>query len=1271
MKKLNVKLLASAALALFAGIAPGQTLVQKWANTSVLGANQQFVDGAVFNASTGNLIVCEAAATPTIMRLSAVDGSSIGNMTVTGVSGGTYGTSGLAIDASGVIYGCNYAAAGATKLYSWANETASPANFANSTLGAGSVGKTMGIYGSGNNAVFIVSSSTTAGIYVYYNDSAWTSKQLTVASQTLQGGITILSWSSTACSFITKNSSGSGNSNFFNPSSASPITVTQTAFTAAPMAFVTLSGTATPAQGAGGYDPTTGLYAFHTRALTASPFTISNYLVATAAGTAGLSAPAGCTPVLSRLGYNQTGVDTANYGVDFWGNGVYYCAPAVNATGYGLRAFDISPYKVTDATPLSQTKNIGDTASISVVSGGSGTLTYLWKKNGSQINNGGDYAGATNAMLTINPVGAGDAGTYTCTVTGAGGLNWTSTNALLIVNLPAATNTVSLTTGADPSTYGNSLVFTATLSGSGATPTGTVIFEDGSTPFATNTLSGGTSACTNAALGAGAHSIISVYSGDSNYPSNSSAPLSQTVNPLAASLSGSRPYDATTGAASGILTVANKVGTDDVSLASGAGTLAGANVGSEAIASTGSLALGGTTAVNYTLAGAAGSVNVTAVPLTITAGAQSKTYGSALNLGTTDFTVGSGLAGSENVTAVTLAANGGTASNAPVSGSPYTISPSAASGTGGFSAANYNITYATNSLTVNPLAATLDGARNYDGTTNAAASILAVANAVGGDDVALTNGPAGLGSGDIGTNAITSFGTLALKGTTAGNYTLVGASGTVTITPAPVALAGTRGYDGTNDAASGILTITNAAGSDDVALASGSAVLAGSAAGLEAISSAGTLALSGVTASNYTLSGLTGAVNITAVPLTITAQPQSITYGATVPSTTVNYSGFVGGDTAASLTTLPSISSAQSGIAAAGTYAGNYTASGAVDPNYSISYAAGDLQVNPLTAILSGNRAYDGTASAVAGILAVANKIGGDDVALASGSAVLAGSAVGLEAISSAGTLALSGVTASNYTLSGATGAVNVTAVPLTITAQPQSITYGATVPATTVNYSGFVGGDTAASLTTLPSISSAQSGVAAAGTYAGNYTASGAVDPNYSISYIAGTLQVNPLTVILTGHRAYDGTASADAGILTVSNKVGSDDVALASGSAVLASSFVGTNAITSVGTLALGGTTAANYSLLGAGGSVTITNPGLPFSIVSVYTDPSGSNLITVLQTVPGSAYQMMGSDDLLTWTNEGASFTASNTLTTNVIASPATFGGKSKSYIYKNSN
>jgi hypothetical protein len=725
MKRINATLRVLLAATLLGSAASAQTLVPKWANTIVFGASQIYVNGGAFNPVTSNLIVCVSSPNAIdICRPS--DGAITGTLSLSGVSGGTYATCGLAIDTNGVIYACNYAGAGATKLYSWASESAAPVNFATSTLGVGSMGKTLAVFGSGNNAVFIVSSSSTAAIYVYYNGTAWTSKQLTVSSGTAQAGMSIISWSSTNCVFVTKTSGINGEYNSFNPSSASPITVSQVAYTSVPMAFVTLSGTTTPVQGAGGYDPTTALYAFHTRALTASPYTISNYLVATF-NSNGLAAPTGCSPVLSATATSGSGVDSSNYGADFWGNRVLYCIPCSAGANYGFRAFDISAYKMADIAPGAQTNAPGTSATFSVVSGGSGALSYVWQLDGVTITNGGDYTNATTATLTISPVNPADAGTYTCTVTGAGGLSWTSSGGVLAVsqlpstntlaltvgsnpssfgdtltftatisssgataptgpvvfeddstplwtntlsgtgstasatwtvsnlapgnhsltavyggddnylgstssalaqtvNSPASTNTLTLTLGGNPSTYGDALTFTATVSGGGAaTPSGAVIFEDGSLPVWTNTLSGsGTTAATTWAannLTAGTHPITAVYAGDANYLGSTSSVANQVVNPLPVILAGTRAYDGTATAASGILMVSNALANDNVFVASGSANLAGASVGKQAIASPGTLALGGAAAGNYTLAGCSGVVSITNpnTPFSITA----------------------------------------------------------------------------------------------------------------------------------------------------------------------------------------------------------------------------------------------------------------------------------------------------------------------------------------------------------------------------------------------------------------------------------------------------------------------------------------------------------------------------------------------------------------------------------------------------------------------------------------------------------------------------
>ncbi len=85
-----------------------------------------------------------------------------------------------------------------------------------------------------------------------------------------------------------------------------------------------------------------------------------------------------------------------------------------------------------------------------------------------------------------------------------------------------------------------------------------------------------------------------------------------TITPLPVILFGTRVYDSTTNAAASILTFTNDLDGSNLTL-SGTGTLIAPTVGLEPISSFTGLALGGSAAGNYTLAGAIGNVQVTPV----------------------------------------------------------------------------------------------------------------------------------------------------------------------------------------------------------------------------------------------------------------------------------------------------------------------------------------------------------------------------------------------------------------------------------------------------------------------------------------------------------------------------------------------------------------------------------------------------------------------------------------------------------------------------------
>jgi hypothetical protein len=76
----------------------------------------------------------------------------------------------------------------------------------------------------------------------------------------------------------------------------------------------------------------------------------------------------------------------------------------------------------------------------------------------------------------------------------------------------------------------------------------------------------------------------------------------------------------------------------------------------------------------------------------------------------------------------------------------------------------------------------LVGTRLYDGTTNAPAAILTIANLVAGDAADVSGGDGVLVGPNVGVEPLSSFGTLTLGGASAGNYTFIGGSGRVIVT---------------------------------------------------------------------------------------------------------------------------------------------------------------------------------------------------------------------------------------------------------------------------------------------------------------------------------------------------------------------------------------------------------------------------------------------------------------------------------------------------------
>jgi hypothetical protein len=90
--------------------------------------------------------------------------------------------------------------------------------------------------------------------------------------------------------------------------------------------------------------------------------------------------------------------------------------------------------------------------------------------------------------------------------------------------------TTTLTCHPNPSSFGQVVTMTATVKSAGPmTPTGRVIFTDGTTWIGAGTLSGGVAAITRSNLAPGSHAIKATYNGDSNSATSTSAVVSQVV----------------------------------------------------------------------------------------------------------------------------------------------------------------------------------------------------------------------------------------------------------------------------------------------------------------------------------------------------------------------------------------------------------------------------------------------------------------------------------------------------------------------------------------------------------------------------------------------------------------------------------------------------------------------------------------------------------------------------------------------------------------------
>jgi Bacterial Ig-like domain (group 3) len=106
-----------------------------------------------------------------------------------------------------------------------------------------------------------------------------------------------------------------------------------------------------------------------------------------------------------------------------------------------------------------------------------------------------------------------------------------STTTLTQVVNKATSTTLSATSSVNPSTFGQSVTLSTTLTAPlSSMATGTVQWFDGAIALGSPVpVTSGSSSLTIASLGGGSHTLTATYSGDSNFSAATSTPLTQVV----------------------------------------------------------------------------------------------------------------------------------------------------------------------------------------------------------------------------------------------------------------------------------------------------------------------------------------------------------------------------------------------------------------------------------------------------------------------------------------------------------------------------------------------------------------------------------------------------------------------------------------------------------------------------------------------------------------------------------------------------------------------
>jgi filamentous hemagglutinin family protein len=735
----------------------------------------------------------------------------------------------------------------------------------------------------------------------------------------------------------------------------------------------------------------------------------------------------------------------------------------------------------------------------------------------------------------------------------------------------------------------------------------------------------------------------------------------------------------------------------------------GSNVGSYAIDGGGYSLISGT---NYTFAQAAGNaaaLTVGQAGLTVTALGATQSYNGLAYSGGNGVTY-SGFANGDGVASLggTLA-YGGTSQGARNAGT-YVITPS------GLTDGNYAVNFASGNLVLSRANLTLTTSnvtKTYNGTFAALGTVVAStltplfgSDTVSGGTFAFTNANAGSGN-----KTVTVSGATVNDTNGGGNYNVSYVSNTTsTITPANLTVDtsnitktynATLAASGTAVLASGTLfrNASNAGVFDS--LSGGTFAFTDANAGVsdKTVTTAGVTVNDGNLGGNYTVTYANNTTStINQAPLLFVGSINAKTYDGTTLATLSGdtLSGFIGTQTVTAGAAAANFADKNAGTLKSVTISGITLANGTnggLAANYAVgatSSATGTITPKVLTANATvANKVYDGTTSATLQTYGLSGFVGNETVlGVNTGTATFADKNVGDNK-----PVAISGITLVN----GANGGLATNYVVSTVGTSDADITPAALrvagIVALNTVYNGTLAADVdtqGALLTGVIGLDNVQVG-SIAGTYATKdvgiakpittsaFVLTGTDSHNYALVQPTGlTATVTPfaLTVSATGvNKVYDTTTSAT--VILTDNPFAGDLLSINSTAAFLDKN-AGTGKYIAISGIALGGASAADYTVAGSiGAYATITPATLAITAAGVnkvydatsaatvnLTDtPLGNDAVTLVYGSASFANKNVGADKVVSVDGISASGAAatnyiiSTLATTTADVTPAT--------------